>query len=169
MQPQFTIEPLPQWARVVDWLLLPIKHVASGTFFFGGRPQQPHSWHVQIVPPEAFAALDKDIMVSHDGDPAATRRCVLGLSMAHLPILGGWRHFVAVRPVDPICAWHIGWSTKEGVFINRTPLYTAIRKMVGPDKVYVFGVCAKTGKQIALKRICGGRLWRQRNRHLPIV
>ncbi len=89
--------------------------------------------------------------------------------MAHLPILGGWKRCVVIRPVEHLGGWHIGWSTKEGVNIDRDQFGGAVRMLIGPDKVHFFGICAKTGDQIALERRGGGKIWCPRHRHLPLA
>lgn len=169
MQPQFTINPLPRLTRVLDWLLLPVMHVVTGTFYVRGKPQQTHRWHIQPVHSDTITALDKKSMVEHCGDYKAAKRYVLGLPMCHIPILGGWRVFVVVIPVKPIDTWHIGWSTKDSAAINRLPLHGVVRMMVGPEKVRFFGICAKTGMQIPLRRIGVGRLWDRRYRKIPMA
>ncbi len=169
MLPRFTIEPLPWWTRWLDRLLLPLMHVATGTFFFRGKPQRTHRWHVQPIPCKVKSTLDKCSMVIHFGDQKAAKRHLFGLPICHLPIIGGWRVFVVVCPVEAAAAWHVGWICKDSAGINRIPLCGPVRMLVGPDKVRFFGVCPTTGAQIPLRKLGAGKLWSRRYRHIPLA
>ncbi len=152
--------------RALDRFFRPFRNIATTTFYLCVRPQH---WHAQPVPLEEFKALDRNLMVVHDGDPAATKHHKLALLLARMPILGSSSLCVVVSPVGHLGAWHIGWSTKEGVEIDRDQFRGAVRKLTRPEKMYVYGICARTGNQIALERRGGGKVSRPRHRHFPLA
>ncbi len=65
----------------------------------------------------------------------------------HIPILGGWRNYVVLRPREPKGEWHVGWKVNGKAGISRLRIKGPVRMLVGPGSVEFFGIDARTGTQ----------------------
>lgn len=144
-----TVRALGPAERLGDWLMHPAMRFVSGTLREG--TQQTHRWNNEYLTEEDITYLDHSMIVSAQGDPAATKRWLLGvIPLFHMPIFGGWRQYRVVEPVDYNGVWYIGWIPKDAPpGLSLLPTEGGVRVLEGPGPCRWFGV-TKDGTQIAL-------------------
>lgn len=76
---------------------------------------------------------------------------ILAGVLAHLTILGGWRHYVVITP-DTDVDWHVGWHWPDGVGVSRISVRGPVRLLVPPNFIEWFGISASTNLQIPLRK-----------------
>jgi len=147
------VPPVGMLARVVDVLMVPIMYLVSGTIF--ERPQRTHAWHIQQLRLNEKTRLDQKIMVHCNGFNTRHKWDVL----FHIPIFGGWRHYVVLHTIDYSLRWHIGWSSPNQTAISRLVLKRGepVRMLLGPGDVSFFAT-TESGYQLPLVVIGEGRL-----------
>jgi len=152
MQSKIYVPPLGRVARTADALMVPVMYLVSGTL--SEKPQRTHRWNYRKIPIEKTFALDRAQMISHPGIPSEGARWGIRF---HIPILNGWKKYVVLQPVEPGKPWHVGWSTtnKHGFNcgVSRIPVFGAVRMLIGPEKVWFFGVATDRFTQIALEEV----------------
>ncbi len=154
--PRFYVRPLNLLERFLEWffvLIMYILQVLQGNCL--ESPQRTHRWNNHHLDPALGVFLQKEMMVHLAGDPhALVRQGPLDVRF-HLPVFGGWRQYVVVKPVDSRGCWYVGWYNDKALGISRLPLSTPVRLLRGPDDVQFFGLDA-TGEQIPIKYVGSG-------------
>lgn len=135
-----------------DWLMQPLMYVAQGTVW--ERPQRTHLWNNTKLKHHRLE-LESEGLVHCAGDPSASEALWFGLPRFHVPVLGGWRKFVALD-VGNCSSWHIGWITDHGfVGVSRVPLVGPVRMTIGPGDSTFFAL-KHDGTQYRLRLIGEG-------------
>ena len=140
------------WKKLADMLMVPIMYLISGTF--AEKPQRTHAWNIQNFSVTQAQMLSEKEMVSVKGLRNQLKRHYGFLF--HMPIFGGWRHFVVIQPLDYQGVWHVGWQQKN-VQISILPLVGPVRLLVGSSDVKFFGINSQ-GCQIPIQQIGTGKI-----------
>lgn len=152
----------PAFFRVIDILMIPIMLILGG--FKTDSIQETHPWH-------SFRDFDpKDINTDLSVLSAGTDSKMLKrhfLFLFHAPLLGGWRDYLVIAPVEPMATLHVGWivrNTQTNALIEhgiqKLPVTNgAIRVLTGPpiNTVHFF-IVDKNGTQVAAQTVGEGTL-----------
>ena len=150
------VQPLGWLARIADILMIPIMYLLAGTL--KESPQQTHFWNNTKLSKKEVAELSHNMMVSCKGDCRAVgRKSFLDLRF-HLPIFGGWKQYVVLRPNNHEQDWYVGWVSGIDSGIIRIELSGSVRMLIGPGEVKFFGINSDDNKQIAIKEIGRGHV-----------
>ncbi len=87
--------------------------------------------------------LDEADMAIVSGDPKACRKKRRCMAFTYWRKRFWRRNFVVIKPtceVPPGEVWYLGWLTKNGYYISRTPLVGPVRKLRLPDRTAYFGL-----------------------------
>ena len=150
------VQPLGWLARVVDMMLAPLMYLLSGTF--REMPQQTHRWNNAKLPVGFTDGLSPNEVVVCDGDDQAVARKGSFDLRFHLPIIGGWKQYVVLRPLDPSQDWHIGWVSTTHAGVSRIKLRGPVRMLLGSGDTTFFALNAETNQQIAIEEAGRGRI-----------
>ncbi len=131
--------------------MVPVMYVLSGTF--EEPPQRTHFWNNMKLERETVDRLERSSMVFYRKDDIASKRFFSFIPLFHMPIFGGWKRYVVIRPAKIKGVWHVGWIAEDVCGISRIPLYGSVRLLLGDKPVSFFGVNEKTGEQILLRKI----------------
>jgi hypothetical protein len=132
-------------ARFADCLMVPLMYLLSGTF--SETPQRTHRWNTKKW--RFSFPLEREKMVSFKG----RRDSDCWIPLFHMPILGGWRHYVVLEPEADV-EWHVGWYFPDRFGVSRIPISGRVRMLIGPADVSFFAVCA--GWQIPIRCVGEG-------------
>ncbi len=147
------VPPLGIFERVLDWMMLPIMYLLSGTF--RESPQRTHRWNnVKLNLIDTWGMKDS-LIVHARGDSRARARFWGGLPLFHMPIFGGWTRYVILRPSGFRQEWHVGWIAGDTAGVSRIVVRGPVRLLIGPDPVKFFGVSI-AGTQIPLRNLGEG-------------
>lgn len=150
------VPPLSRWIRFLDWILVPVMYFVSGTL--SEKPQRTHRWNNTKLSIEDVRGLHSLCMV-HSAGVLATERWRWKIPIFHLPLFGGWKQYVVLEPASPhITAWHVGWVTLDVRGVSRIVDHGPVRVLLGPQAVAHFGIDARTGSQIALRKVGTGAI-----------
>lgn len=155
MSNKIHVQPLGWLERFADVLMFPIMYIISGTF--NEAPQQTHRWNNTKLKSEQIAHLRDDMKVFCEGIKSAGVRFWLKMPFFHIPLLGGWKDYVVLQPVDPTREWHVGWIADDVAGVSRIKVRGPVRLLLGPGDVSFFGVNSE-GDQIQLHEISRGRI-----------
>lgn len=162
-----TVHRLEEWEHWGNMLMRPLMHIAMGTL--SESPQRTHRWNHQPLKTVEGGNLDRTLMVHEEGDPTACAPWRFGLPTFYVPLLGGWRRYVVVEPVDPTRPWHPGWMGSWGSSVSRIIIEGPARFLVGPASSRYFGIDAERKQELKIQRIGYGRIGdRSKYRHLPL-
>ncbi len=156
MAKKICIQELKWFHRCADALMIPLMHILSGSM---EEPQQTHFWNNSKLTVGETEHIDRGAMVHCHGIPGASNRKILGIPIFHIPILGGWRNYVVLKPCDAVCirGWYVGWMANDVIGVSRIPLVGSVRLLLGPGDVAFFGI-SFNGDQIPIKKIGEGRI-----------
>ncbi len=149
------IQPPGFLARLGDVLLTPFMYLFSGTF--KETPQRTHVWNSIRFSDQEVSHFDTEQMVQCGGISGAIRQ-VNQIPIFHLPVLGGWRDYVVLEPVNYKSTWNIGWNISGTTGASRFVLQGPVRILVGPKAICFFGINTQTGEQIPIRKIAVGRI-----------
>lgn len=150
------VQPLGWLARIADVLMVPLMYLIAGTF--NEVPQRTHRWNNAKLSVETTKGLSDSYVVTCKGDDRAVgRNGVLDLRF-HLPIIGGWKKYVVLSPLDVNQDWYIGWMSTIDAGVSRIKLRGPVRMLLGPGEVTFFGLNAETNEQINIKETGRGRV-----------
>lgn len=152
------VQPVGLVVQSIDWALRPVMRFVSGVP--DEAPQRTHRWNnTKLDPVQVEECLDWINVVCREGDPNAIPR-MPGSFRFHLPRFGGWNKYVVMQPEVYSDAgmlwyqgpWHVGWLTDTSAGVSRLTLEGPVRMLIGPEKVWFFGIEGKGGsKQMRLK------------------
>lgn len=170
--------------KVFDWFMVPLMWVASG--FTTDSLQKTHAWHVQRVSPANFSQFihSHKSLVKVKGDDGTWMK-KKNRVFFHVPILGGWRNYVVLAPLDSVGSdgWRIGWVTispRKEYAVNKIPLHGPVKMLVGPESQEHVFIGIETyedltpskhllGRQIPLVVIGRGVNGDKKYSHLPLL
>ncbi len=146
----FVMPPRGAFQALVDRLLIPFMYLASGTF--SESPQQTHRWNYDTHSSKRVRRKLRSALALHiRGVSSECEPWWYGIPRFHIPIIGGWRHYVVLEPEDPtVTEWHVGWLTPKTAGISRITLTGKVRMLRGRRDTWFFGV-DKAGNQIPLR------------------
>lgn len=136
---------------LADMLMLPIMCLLQGTL--KESPQRTHRWNNQRLTPVERASLDPCLMVTYAGDPKASPRWWWNIPIHHIPILGGWRNYVAIY-AETTEEWFPGWVSDHSA-VSRIPIRGGVRLLLGPSEALFFGV-DRRGRQVKVIHVGRG-------------
>lgn len=152
MRAKISVSPIGNFAKILDFLMTPLMYLISGTF--KEIPQRGHRWNNERLSRSDVELLDKSIMVHCEGIPSSMRS--RWFFLFHIPIMGGWRNYVVLKPATGCLCWHIGYITSDMVGVSQVKLSNIVRMLIGPDEVFFYGIDAVTNEQIPIKEIGRG-------------
>jgi hypothetical protein len=151
------VPPQPRWQQRLDWSLRPVMRIVAGPAAWGEEPQQTHFWNNVKFQEVPEAVLARTVRIA--GDPEAVSRWKLWhVPHFHLPVLGGWRRYVVLRPKAYRYPWHPGWLTGDACGASRIGIEGAVRLLLGPDDAQFFGVSATFGEPLLLEVVGYGTI-----------
>lgn len=142
--------------RLADRLMTPLMYLVQGNF--REVPQRTHRWNnhkfsrfYQRRLIESFGRL-----LTFSGEPNATARWLGPIPLFHMPIFGGWKKFVVLKPVSETGDWHICWYPKDDVpGVSLVPIKGSVRVMIGASEVSFIGL-KPDGRAVVLECIGEG-------------
>jgi hypothetical protein len=164
MVKKITVHPLRLWERLLDTMFVPVMYLLQ--FPVIESPQRTHRWNNQKLRPQEVAYLDNACMVRVTGTEKAARHWWWKIPIFHIPLLGGWRSYVVLRPEYFITSeWYVGWIAGDVVGISRIPLGGNVRLLIGDGDVLFFGIYAD-GHRVPIEKIGhgvigNGGLWKR--------
>lgn len=149
------VPPLRWYEHVFDWLMIPVMYLIAGTL--RETPQRTHRWNNKKLRRAEVRHLLQLFMVLSSCLPTRTR-WFWKIPLFHMPILGGWKHYVVLEPSHLTGAmWHVGWVAGDVIGVSRVTLTGPVRVLVGDGDVSHFGLDAE-GRQIPIRRIGVGTI-----------
>ncbi len=149
-----SVRPRGAFLTLIDRLLSLFMYLAAGTF--SEAPQQTHRWnYTKFRPKYVRDRLRESLAICIRGVPTECEPWWYFVPRFHIPILGGWRHYVVLTPRDHSDVWYVGWWTRKGSGISRIPLYGAVRMLRGRKDTYFFAV-DKNGNQLPIDSLGTG-------------
>lgn len=148
------VKPLSWFAKLANILMKPLMYIASGTF--KESPQRAHRWNNTRLTIKDVGGLDKSEMVHCAGIKGEMHS--RWLFIYHIPILGGWRNYVVLEPIEKGIDWHVGCITSDMIMVSRVKLQDKVRMLVSSKDVSFFGINAATYEQIPITELGRGRI-----------
>lgn len=147
---KIVVPPRGAFLTLVDRFLSLLMYLASGTF--SESPQQTHRWNYDTYSSKKIRRVVRSSNAVHiRGVLGECEPWWYGVPRFHIPLIGGWRHYVVLEPEDPrITMWHVGWLTRESGGISRIVLTGKVRMLRGPKDTWFFGV-GTDGAQIPIR------------------
>lgn len=131
--------------KIFDYLFIPVMYLLQGNF--REVPQRTHRWnnvHLQNFDISNLIAEKIEIV---EGQPGAHQRWLGPIPLFHMPVFGGWKKFVVLKPKVDIDEWYIGWVAFDALGYSKIPLKDSVRMGLGPRQAQFFGL-DKDGNQI---------------------
>lgn len=154
MLEKLTIPPMGIRARLGDWVMAPFMRLVSGAP--RELPQRTHRWNNIKLSQYDVAHLNESLMVHSSRVRGAIAK---GIVRFHLPICGGWRKYIVIKPTSHNGDWHVGWITPEVIGISRITIRGEVRVLRGGGDALFFGISANdTSEQICIQDIGEGRI-----------
>lgn len=146
--------PLGRLAKLADVALVPIMYLVSMSFV--DAPQRTHFWNNTKLGPYDVVYLTQEMVVFLRAVKARKPWLAKFIPLFHMPIIGGWKQYVVLKPVhyneEPFEGdWYIGWSTLDLIGVSRIPNKGPVRLLRGPAPVCFFAI-DMDGKQLKLKK-----------------
>lgn len=140
--------------------MIPVMWVIGG--FRRDAMQETHHWHIADISAQPW--FDPKEAVAVHGTETNVVKKRYGF-IFHMPIIGGWKEYVALQPKKPVASYRIGWTghsdRPERVSIHKLPIRgdQVVRMLSGPagSQQYFFALDEK-GDQIPLTNIGKGAL-----------
>ena len=155
MTKKLNVQELGWFQNLADTLMVPLMYCMSGTM---EKTQQTHFWNNTKLKVQYMKHLNREKMVHCQGIADATTRKILGIPIFHIPILGGWRNYVVLKPREECDnGWHVGWIADDVAGVSRIKLTDQVRLLLGPGDVAFFGVTTN-GDQISVQKAGEGRI-----------
>lgn len=160
MKPLSKIVPtqLSRLAKLADMLMAPIMYLISGTF--KEAPQQTHLWNNVILSSSQVDNLDRTKMVI--SKPVVTERDsprrILGIPIFHIPILGGWKNYLVLEPVDHTGNWCVGWISDDTTGVSKLRNTGPIRVLITNKECLFFGIDPETSEQVSITDVARGKI-----------
>jgi hypothetical protein len=154
-QPRF-IRAYPLIGKVADLCLWPIMRLATGSL--REAPQETHAWNLIRLTDEEIGSIDrtKVFVCEADRSVPAYRKIFF-----HLPVLGGWRRFIVLKPRGPSRRYRMGWilgTPRALAQMSRLDLQGPVRLLIWPADTVFFAFDQETGEQIPLHEVGRGTI-----------
>jgi hypothetical protein len=150
------IPPLGWWVRFADWAMIPVMYFVSGTL--SEAPQRTHCWNNKKLARPDAAYLWPLVMVHSAGILGSTERWWRKMPIFHMPIFGGWKHYVVL---EPLCSrgtpWHVGWIAHDVIGVSQIVAKGPVRVLLGSETVSHFGLNTD-GTQVPVRKIGEGTI-----------
>lgn len=156
MKTIIVVPPLGWLAKIADILMVPLMYLISGTFI--EVPQRGHRWNNKRLSKTDVEKLDVTLMVNCEGIPNSMK--FRWLFLYHIPILGGWKNYVVMRPTDSERDWYVGFITHDIIGISMVKLSGSVRMLIGNGDVSFFGIDAENYEQITIAEVGRGLIGR---------
>lgn len=143
---------------LADKLMIPIMYLLQGTF--SEVPQRTHRWNNHKFTTAIELLLIHALPRVHfDGDESASVRWLGFIPRFHMPIFGGWKKFVVLKPVCCNEPWHVGWLPTDGdcPAISLIPISNLVRVTIGDSPVSFYGI-SQSGECLELVCVGEGRI-----------
>jgi hypothetical protein len=128
-------------------------YLLAGTF--REAPQQTHRWNNTKLKWKELEDFDHALMVRCKGR-VSVRRWWGKIPIFHMPIFGGWKHYVVIQPLNDVL-WHPGWIAGDVIGVSRITIQGPVRLLLGDKKVAFYGV-DQEGNQIRLAKVGEGKV-----------
>lgn len=162
-----SIKPLNRLERFLDTLFTPIMYCVSGTF--SEHPQMTHHWNNHHLERDSVSFLRSELMMRCERRNQEKVRSNQGIRF-HIPILGGWKHYVVLEADNSSGQYYVGWINDQVCGVSRIPLSGKVRLLVGPRTVQFFAIDQATGQQIALRKVGQGVVGKGgQHCHVPLL
>lgn len=143
--------------KLGDTIMIPVMYLLQGNL--NEVPQRTHRWNNMHLAAIDVQNFDADLVINAPADTSSVRRWFCPIPIFHMPILGGWKKFVVIEPVENIRDWHIGWLVSDAFGLSKIPIEKSARLGIGPAPAQYFGVDSE-GNQIAIKFVGEGEIGR---------
>jgi hypothetical protein len=129
-------EKLPIYITILDGFLHPFMIILNG--FNGDSTQRTHPWHGKNI--DRYKVNETNSIRVEGRDPSKVKDIWCGLF--HMPIVGGWKSYVILKPKNKIDLWYIGWKTEKYCQVNRIPLKNLVKMLNGVkgSETFFFGM-----------------------------
>lgn len=124
-------------------------YLIAGTF--KEKHQQTHKWNIRRLKPSQVESLDTNLFLYVPGADSFIKKH-WGI-LFHFPILGGWKHYVTLVPIEYVGNWHIGWNDEVSAIVLNGP----VRMLRGPNGQSFFAL-SESGEQVRLKQVGTGEI-----------
>lgn len=146
------IVPVSAYAKIANRILDPLMILLNGSSI--DSPQQTHIWNNASIDPDF---LQSEMMVHEEGRIKKVPRWFLFLPIFHIPILGGWREYIVIKPIISESAWHCGWMVDNICGFSRIQLEGPVRLLIADKKSSYFGL-KPDGTQIPVSVVGYGKI-----------
>lgn len=152
------VKPQSSISKIADVLMIPVMYFLQGNV--REIPQRTHLWNYQTLQASETGELNPAYSVTLDKDPSAIRQFIRLIPIFHMPLLGGWKNFVVLQPLDPVHTyWNVGWMLGNLVQASRIPIRDKVRLLTPPSPVQFFAI-AEDGTQLPLHIVGQGSIGR---------
>lgn len=131
--------------RIADYLMLPVMYILQGNF--SEVPQRTHRWNNLHLESHDIDGFDSSMIETVSGNASANRRWFGPIPLFHMPILGGWKEFVVLKPRHEKGDWFVGWLVEDAFGLSKIPIRGKVRLGIGPKQAQYFAI-DREGKQI---------------------
>jgi len=138
--------------------MIPFGYLSSWTF--DEHPNRTHFWNNRALTPNELKRLSPKKMVRVAGIPGeyVPKLIDIVFPISHIPVCGGWTHYVVLRPECTPKTWHVCWvtgdDTKGGV--SKVAIHGNVRMLIGASDVKFSGI--ENGRQINLHLVSRGKI-----------
>lgn len=146
-----------QIGKILDTCMVPVMYLLQGNF--NEVPQRTHRWNNAHLSVDDIGKYDESLAIHSDRDELAVKRWFGFIPLFHMPLFGGWKKFVVVKPVNNVQSWHVGWRTTDAFGLSKVPISDCVRLGIGPDPAEFFAIDSN-GEQIAIRLIGEGHIGR---------
>lgn len=151
--------------RIADYIMMPIMYLLQGSI--QESPQRTHYWNNLSLNIDQLKHLDDRSMISAKEDFGAHDRWLAFIPIFHIPLFGGWKHYVLIEPSVKQEEWFVGWVAGDLAGMSRVPLTGSVRMLRGSSPVQWFGVDGN-GNQIDLQRVEDGMVGNVPTKHRKV-
>ena len=158
-----SIKPYSKISYLGDIILDPFMRLLSGAP--GEVAQRTHVWNLRALTTQEYSSLDPSRMVSVTGSYSGPhhRTKIHHLGLFHMPLLGGWKDYIVIEPVQYSGEWYIGFLRNDhhekSEYISLIPVTGPVRMLKASEGIEVrfIGIDAG-GNQIPIHIIGEGRI-----------
>lgn len=146
--------------KILDDMTKPLGYLMQGNFY--DEPNKTRFWNNKKLSKADVGDLKEEWMVKSSGDKESSSRMFLNfIPISHMPIFGGWRKKVILRPQIKLyneSFWHVGWITENVIGVSLFPIKeNAVAVLMGKGPCKWFAV-DNNGLQLPLEEIGEGRI-----------
>ncbi len=159
------------YKKILDGLLVPIMYLLQGNFY--NIPNQTHFWNNKKIFLSDLKDFREDWMIKDAGVVGVKRRYWGIIPISHIPILGGWRKKMILKP-SLFCkkgtVWHIGWLSDDGVSgVSLIPIETELVSVLLGDKPCKWFAINQEGFQLPLEKVTEVEIGQKEYAKVPLL